>query len=249
MPGYWAPVRGEHLAMNIVSIMAHQDDEMMCLGTMLRCQARGDALHFVTVTDGSQGIMGRPGLPREEGAAIRHAEMAALADDAGAGFVNLREHDEFLYDTAEVRRRLIEVIRACQADVIFTHYRHDYNLDHTTTHALARHCAMHSCLPLLATESPSLQQHPAVFQVEPVGPFDFVPSHYVDITPVLDRKTALLAHHASQEEALRQGLGVGLGEYALLTSRFRGNQTGVQHAEAFVPMDARGALKPYPVLP
>jgi len=36
--------------MNVVSIMAHQDDEMRCLGTLLKCRARGDRLHFVTIT-------------------------------------------------------------------------------------------------------------------------------------------------------------------------------------------------------
>ena len=235
--------------MNVVSIMAHQDDEMMSLGTMLRCQARGDRLFFITLTDGSKGFVQRPDISREEGAGIRHAEMAALAKAAGAEFINLRELDEFLFDTAEVRVKLVEAIRRCRAELIFTHYHRDYNLDHTTTHALVRHCAMHSSLPLLTTESPPLPAHPAVFQVEPIGPFGFVPTHYVDITGVLQEKARLLANHVSQEEALRKGLGVGLGEYSLLTSRFRGNQVGVPHAEAFVPIDARGAIKPYPVLP
>ena len=235
--------------MNVVSIMAHQDDEMMCLGTMLRCQARGDKLFFITLTDGSGGFVQQPDLPRAEAAGIRHAEMSNLAREAGAEFINLRELDEFLYDTAEIRFKLVDAIRRCGADLVFTHYQKDYNLDLTTTHMLVRHCAMHSCLPVMPTASKPLGAHPAVFQVEPIGPFDFVPTHYVDITGVMARKTSLLAKHASQEEALKRGIGVGLGEYTTLTSRFRGNQTGVTHAEAFVPMDARGAVKAFSVLP
>ncbi len=46
--------------MNVVSVMAHQDDEMFCLGTMLKCTARGDALWFITLTDGSKGFTQRP---------------------------------------------------------------------------------------------------------------------------------------------------------------------------------------------
>ena len=46
--------------MNVVSIMAHQDDEIRCLGAMLRCQARGDKLAFITLTDGSAGVTGQP---------------------------------------------------------------------------------------------------------------------------------------------------------------------------------------------
>ena len=79
--------------------MAHQDDEMRCLGTMLKCQARGDRLCFVTVTDGSKGFVQQPGIVRDQAAAIRHAEMSALAHAIEADYINLREPDELLYDT------------------------------------------------------------------------------------------------------------------------------------------------------
>src|SRR6188508_2984800 len=102
--------------MHVVSIMAHADDEMRCLGTLLKCRARGDTLHFVTLTDGSKGFVQNPSIAREEAAAIREAEMRSLAGAVEAEYINLREPDEFLYDTAELRLRLIEVLRAAQAD-------------------------------------------------------------------------------------------------------------------------------------
>ena len=102
--------------MNVVSIMAHQDDEERCLGTMLRCQGRGDGLAFITVTDGSLGFVDQPEIPRDEAAAIRHAEMTALAEAVGGKYVNLREQDEFLYDTPELQLKLIEAIRRCGPD-------------------------------------------------------------------------------------------------------------------------------------
>ena len=101
--------------MNVVCIMAHQDDEMRCLGTLLKCRARADRLHFVTLTDGSGGFVGQPALSRADAARIRHAEMTALAGDLGAGFVNLGERDAYLYDTPELRLILIETIRATGA--------------------------------------------------------------------------------------------------------------------------------------
>src|SRR5919202_815755 len=116
--------------MNVVSIMAHQDDEM-----------RG------------------------------------LAAAIGAEYINLREPDEFLFDSAEVRMKLIEAIRRTAADLIFTHYAEDYNLDHVTVSSLVRHCAMHACLPVLPTAAPPLAAHPALFMVEPHGPFVFPASH------------------------------------------------------------------------
>jgi LmbE family N-acetylglucosaminyl deacetylase len=111
----------ERRAMNIVSIMAHQDDEMRCLGTMLKCRARGDKLAFVTLSDGSPGLTQNPGIERAAGTKIRHDEMSALAGAVDAQYVNLRELDSELYDTPQVRLNLIEAIRITKADVIFTH--------------------------------------------------------------------------------------------------------------------------------
>src|SRR5262245_1005886 len=195
--------------MNVVSIMAHQDDEMFCLGTMLKCRARGDRLFFVTVTDGSKGFVQNPTIRREAAAAIRHAEMKALADAIGAEYLNLGELDEFLYDTPAVRMAVIEAIRHTEADLIFTHFEQDYNLDHTTVSSLVRHCAMQSCLPVLPTESAPLAKHPAIFVVEPGGLFAFTPTHFVDISPYQDQKISLLQHHASQNMAMAQAVGVG----------------------------------------
>jgi N-acetylglucosamine malate deacetylase 1 len=235
--------------MNIVSIMAHQDDEMRCLGTMLKCRERGDSLHFITLTDGSKGFVQRPDITRAEAAAIRHSELSTLASAVDADYVSLGEADEFLYDSADVRLRLIEAIRNIRADLIFTHYSVDYNLDHTTTHSLVRHCAMQSCLPVLPTKSAVLPVHPAIFMVEPHGPIDFPASHYVDIGPYFDAKVALLGSHASQDEAMRLALGAGFDRLCGRLDAYRGEQVGCEYAECFMPMPARGAIKPYPVLP
>ena len=235
--------------MHVVSIMAHADDEMRCLGTLLKCRARGDQLFFVTLTDGSKGFVQNPSIERDEAAAIREAEMRALSAAVGAEFHNLGEPDEFLYDTPEVRLRLIDVIRATAADLIFTHYHEDYNLDHTTTNSLVRQAAMQSCLPVLPTQAPPLPQHPAIFTVEPHGPFIFPASHYVDISAWHAEKVRLLQNHRSQEEAMQLATGSGLEEMSHRLDGYRGEQVGCAYAECFVPMRARGALKPYSVLP
>jgi len=235
--------------MKVVSILAHADDEMRCLGTMLRCRERGDALAFVTVTDGCKGFVQNPNTAREEAAAIRESELRAIADDLGAEMFNLGELDEFTYDTPDARMNLIEVVRRTKADLIFTHAPEDYNLDHTTVSSLVRHCAMQSCLPVLPTESRPLAAHPAIFIVEPHGPFAFTPTHYVDVSTVDAEKVRLLSHHRSQERAIRKALGTGLGDLSARLSAFRGGQVGCEHAEAFVPMPARGAIKPFSVLP
>lgn len=235
--------------MNVVAIFAHQDDEMRCLGSMLKCRARGDKLFFITSTDGSKGFVQNPSIAREEAAAIRDREMRNLASRVDAEYINLGELDEFLYDTPQVRIKLIEAIRRTGADLIFTHYKEDYNQDHVTTHDLVLHCAMQSCLPVLPTESPPLAAHPAVFMAEPFGAFHFPATHYVDITDYQSEKIELLRLHESQEVAMQQAIGAGMEKLCTGIALFRGEQVGCEYAEAFVPMPSRGAIKPYPVLP
>ena len=235
--------------MNVVSVMAHQDDELVCLGTMLKMQQRGDALHFVCVTDGSGGMVHVPGMSREEAAAIRDREMRRLADRVGASYTCLGERDEYLYDTGAVRQLLIGALRAAQADIIFTHFSPDYNVDHMTVNLLVRQCGLQAPLPMIRSEAPPLAAPPAVFLVEPSRGFEFEPVHYVDITDVIDAKRELARCHESQEHALRAALGQGIDEWVLGSSAYRGSQAGVPHAEAFRPMLSRGFVKPYAILP
>lgn len=235
--------------MNVVSVMAHQDDELMCLGTMLKMRARGDALHFICLTDGSCGMIQAPELPRAEAAAVREVEMRALVERVSASYQCLGEPDEFLYDTAEIRRRLIHALRACRADVVFTHFNPDYNVDHMTTNLLVRQCCMQGPFPMIKTEAAPLATPPAVFLVEPSGGFEFQPTHYVDITAQIEEKRALARCHRSQDEAFHAGLGKGLDDWICEVSAQRGAQVGVAHAEGFYPMLSRGLVKPYAILP
>ena len=235
--------------MNVVSLMAHQDDEMHCLGTLIRCRARGDRLHFITLTDGTKGFVHRPDISSEEAGRIRDGEMCALAAELDAEYINLGEPDEFLYDTSEVRMKLIDAVRRTRADLVFTHSEQDYNLDHTTTSALARHCIMQASLPVLATETAPLEAHPAVFMVAPHGAFEFTPSHFVDISECHAEKVRLLGHHCSQTEAMRQVVGAAFEELCHRMDAYWGGQAGCAFAEAFVPMSGRGTMKPFRTLP
>ena len=235
--------------MNVVSILAHQDDEVCCLGTMLKCRERGDRLFFITLTDGCNGMTHSPGMPRVVAAEIRHREMSAVAAAAGGEYINLRIEDEFLYDTKETRMQLIEAIRRTGADLVFTHFDVDYNQDHITTHHLVRQCAMNASLAILATNSPPLSRHPAIFLNPPSGPIPFPASYFVDVTEYEDRKVEILKRHDSQEQALQQALNVGLGKFCRIPDAFWGLQADCEYAEAFVPMAARSAIKTFPVLP
>ena len=237
--------------MNIVSIMAHQDDELMCLGTMLKMKNLGHTPAFICLTDGAAGMAHLPDMPFDEAAKVREIEMKNLAADIHAEYICLNRPDEYLYDTAELRLELIEAIRAVKADVIFTHNTVDYNVDHMTACLLVRQCAMQAALPIQKTKSKNLAATPAVFMIEPSGGFEFEPSHWVDITEVMGEKMRLAKYHKSQDDAFIAAFGAGKGidNWIAETSKKRGDQCAVKYAEAFLPMRARGLVKAYAVLP
>jgi len=143
----------------------------------------------------------------------------------------------------------VNTIRQCKADVIFTHFSPDYNVDHMTVSELVRQCALHAILASTHTEAPPLPSSPAVFLVEPSSGFGFEPTHYVDITLVIERKRELARCHKSQDDAFHAALHKGLDDWILENTRYRGAQSGVEHAEAFRPLFARGFVKAYPILP
>jgi len=175
--------------------------------------------------------------------------MKELTGRLGASYLCLGEQDEYLYDIPELRLRLVNAIRLCRADVIFTHFSPDYNVDHMTVTEIVRQCALHSILACTHTEAPLLKASPAVFLVEPSGGFGFEPTHYVDITPFIERKRELARYHKSQDDAFHAALHKGLDDWMLENTRYRGAQAGVEHAEGFRPFFARGLVKAYAILP
>lgn len=237
--------------MNVVSVMAHQDDELRCLGTMLKMRARGDSLHFICLTCGEMGMAHRPEMPLAEAAAVRDREIRELTGAIGATYQCLGYEDEFLYDTKEVRLALIEALRKTRADVIFTHNDMDYNLDHMTVSRLVRQCAMQLSFPMIKTETPNTDHAPAIFQCEPSGGFDFTPTVWVDISRFQEEKERLAEMHRSQDEAFISLFGPenGIRAWMRKTSVFRGSQVGVEHAEAFRAMQTRDFVRGEAILP
>lgn len=230
--------------------MAHADDEMRCLGTMLKCRSRGDELAFVTVADGSFGFAHDPEITREKAAAVRAGEMKTLSAAVEGEFIALGERDGFLYDNSEVREKLIRAIRQTNPDVIFTHFYDDYNNDHTAVWSMVRHCSMLASYPRDLGYGRPLSRHPAIYMIEPHGVISFPASVVVDITDFAEEKLRLLkTSHRSQEEGMQRAHGRGFDKLVSTTDAYWGQKAGCGSAEVFAPMAGRGSIRPGPVLP
>ena len=223
-----------------MTLLAHPDDaEILCAGTLIRLAEAGWEIHIATVANGD---CGSATLGREEIAAVRRREGIAAAAKIGATYHCLDEPDVHVVCDAQAIQKAIDLLRHVAPTLLFTHPRHDYQLDHEQVHLLARASAFSYPIPNAST-LPLVDGSaiPWLYYCDPVEGRDpytgelVTPTTYVDVSLQTTWKSEMLAAHASQRDWLRAHHG--MDEYIESMKRFsteRGRQIGVEYAEAFV---------------
>jgi N-acetylglucosamine malate deacetylase 1 len=230
--------------MRVLAVGAHPDDlEILCGGTLARFVRDG---HDVVMCHASKGDKGSFVHSSEEIVRIRGAEARRAAELAGAEYATLGLSDgEVLAADPEQRRIVVDLVREARPDVIITHSPGDYMGDHNEISKLVFECSFYATLPLLETSRPPHTSVTPLYYMETVMGLGFSPTEYVDVGDVMDVKAAMLEAHESQLTWLREHDGVDIVEQMKTTSRFRGQQCGVQYAEGFVqcPTWLRGTTR------
>ena len=219
--------------------MAHPDDaEFLCAGTLIRLAEQGWKVHIVSVANGDCGTMTET---RWAIAARRTAEANQAAARIGAEYHCLGEADGFVVYDKPTLQKTFDLFRQINPSLVFTHATRDYMMDHEMTSLLGRaasfiygapNCSAFplregSCVPHLYYCDPVEGKDPLGNPVEPTT--------LVDISEQLDKKTEMLACHASQRDWLLAHHG--MDEYLQAMKRhaaMRGEPLGVSAAEAFV---------------
>jgi N-acetylglucosamine malate deacetylase 1 len=222
--------------MNVTCVFAHQDDEMACLATLLRLRReRGARITFVTVSNGELGASWDPTRPLEEVAATRAREMDAVAAALDGEHVCLGRRDGFVFEDAELRLELTEVLRAARAELVFTHAPADYNADHEVTAQLTVQAALAAEIDSLATGTPALDRAPGIFHTDPGAGYGFEATHFVPFdAEIAAEKRRILALHESQMQVLGELFG-DFVELTLAADRVRGARLPALFAEGFRP--------------
>lgn len=230
-----------------LSFLAHPDDaEMLCAGTLIRLADAGWELHIASATAGDCGTTK---YSSAEISAIRQEEGRRAAALIGATYHCLGELDgRVVYDKPAIQKT-IELFRKIAPGLVFTHARSDYMMDHEMVSLLARGGSFMYGAPNVSA-APLIPGSgvPYMYYCDPVEGIDALgrpsePTTVIDISQQLEKKTQMLACHASQREWLRAHHG--MDEYLDSMRRFsagRGKLLGTSAAEAFV--QHRG--HPYP---
>lgn len=230
---------------SVLALMAHPDDiEFTCAGTLILLKRAGWDVHLATASPGDLGSMKH--TPAQI-ARIRKREAARSAALIGATYTCLELRDLRIALTEDSRRRATAVVRMARPDVLITLHPQDYMVDHQEMSRISREAAFASTVPnwkaRLNGRAPRVcDRLPVVYYTDPVDHVDHFgertrPHRVVDITPVIDLKTEMLAAHESQRSWLREQHGED--EYLHWMKRFSAERAkdfrkkSVKYAEGF----------------
>jgi LmbE family N-acetylglucosaminyl deacetylase len=228
-------------SLRILAIHAHPDDiEFQCAGTLLRLRQRGCSVTIATMTPGDCGSVE---FGPEEIARIRRDEALKSAEILGADYLCLEFRDLSIVIDDASRRRVTEVVRRVQPDIVITAPPVDYMSDHEMTSRLVRDACFNAPIPNYLTQqwdpAPILTHIPHLYYVDPIEGTDYfgnpvTPDFTVDISTTFEKKQEMLACHDSQRAWLRKQHG--LDEYLEGSRRWsarRGAAIQAQYGEAF----------------
>lgn len=196
-----------------LAIFCHPDDiEFVAAGTLLQLRAAGWSTHYLNVASGN---LGTSTTGADEVRHIRREESQQAAALLGATWhPGLCDDLEVVY-SVPLLRRLAAVVRDVAPDILLTHAPSDYMEDHMATARLAVTAAFARGMPNFVThpEHAAIPGDVTVYHAQPHLNRDplgavVVPTHFVDVTPVLEVKRAALRAHASQQEWLDTSQGM-----------------------------------------
>ncbi|HXF97967.1 MAG TPA: PIG-L family deacetylase [Gaiellaceae bacterium] len=193
------------MSRRLLVVGAHAADFVWRAGGAIALAASGGGEALVlALSYGERGESGElwaePGQTVERVKEIRHQEAERAAAALGARFECLDLGDYPLEVGGDALAALADRIRAFAPDVLLTHTDRDpFNPDHAAAYAAverARALAAGAGVPsAFETVRP-----PELLLFEPHQPelCNFVPTTFVDITPVIERKRAAMAEMRSQ---------------------------------------------------
>jgi LmbE family N-acetylglucosaminyl deacetylase len=222
----------------VLSINAHPDDaEAWNAGALKLLKDKGYKIIIATMTGGD---LGGCKMNMEETARVRYEEAKKAAAVLDAEYYTLGGVDGFLYDTKEMRLKVISLIRQVKAGVIFTHLSNDYHSDHRTTANIVEVAAMVSSLDTVPVSEKPVEITPLLYHSspltlsDPLGSQIVSPHFYVDVTSVIETKKKMLGYHISQIDLMKHMHKMDdFFGFVLEGNRNYGKLVGVEYAEVY----------------
>lgn len=197
-------------SLSVLALFAHPDDaEFLSAGTLAHLASRGAAIHIATMTAGD---CGSAILPAAKITRIRRKEATRAAGLMGASYTCLEEKDLLVCYDGRTIKKVLELVRRVNPDLVLTHSPVDYMVDHEITSRLCQSACFGAMAPNFKTgarrPAKAVRRVPPLYYAQPFGGRDILgkairSSMFVDISATLDLKEKMLACHESQRAWLR----------------------------------------------
>jgi LmbE family N-acetylglucosaminyl deacetylase len=194
----WSQDSADDGKLRIICFGAHPDDAEYKSGGCAALWAQlGHHVKLVSVTNGDIGHWAMAGGPL---AIRRTSESAEVAKRLGAASEVLDIHDGELMPSLENRRKITQLIRQWNADVVIAHRPWDYHPDHRYVGVLVQDAAFMVTVPFFLPSVPHLKKNPVFLYSSDrfQKPYPFEADIAVDIGSVFEKKAHALTALVSQ---------------------------------------------------
>jgi N-acetylglucosamine malate deacetylase 1 len=202
----------------IVVIAPHPDDaESSCGGLIANSISSGERVIILTMTKGERGIYGRS---MSEAAEIRQMEAQKGAFALGAEIEFFGAIDGSLSDDSANTMKLKSILKRINPSIVLAPWPLDVHNDHQATGMLTWRVFMDREMNF------DLYFYETINEPNTTS-FRFIPTDYVDITPVIKQKREATLEHKSQHAEDWYPMYEKMSE-------IRGYEADVKYAEAYV---------------
>lgn len=223
---------------SVLIVHAHPDDtEAFSAGAVVLLKKAGYKVTIATMTAGG---MGGINSTENKTIAVRKQEALKAAQSIGAEYVCFDGRDGFLYDTEELRLKVLKLIRQVRPGIIITHLPFDYHADHRATASITEAAAMLSSLPNIPLHEEPMEITPLLYHSAPLGLTDplggktIEPHFFLNISEVIEEKMTMLSHHQTQIELMRVMHKMdNFFDEMKVQNRALGQLVGVEYAECY----------------
>jgi bacillithiol biosynthesis deacetylase BshB1 len=223
------------MKLDILAIAAHPDDiELCCAGTLLKHIEAGYSVGLVDLTQGELGTRGN--------ATLRLQEAENAAQKMGAEVrINLGMPDGFFDHSLHNKRKIVEVVREFQPNIVLTNAVDDRHPDHGRASKLISDACFLAGLSKFQTLRNGVLQE----RWRPKSVYHFIQDRYskpdfvIDITDHMEKKMDLVMTFKSQffnpdsPEPKSPISGKDFLDFLYARAREYGRALGVEYAEGF----------------
>jgi N-acetylglucosamine malate deacetylase 1 len=203
--------------MKVLVIAAHPDDAELAIGgTIAKLVKSGHICKLlIAVTPSEQSS----GVSTKEFKMVRQNECEKAAEILGTEFETLNLDPYQMWFKRDLVKTIDTNINEFAPQIVFTHWNHDSHQDHVAIANATFAACRRNSISLIMYEQ---------LIAGGITPYSFQPNIFLDITDVIQIKLKSVGIYALQQKKDRQWLKAVEGVAA-----FRGNQIGVQYAEAY----------------